>query len=81
VPPVRRTALERIRLRGARVGLRPGAQRHRFQVEFAGQEVDFASFVDFKEALEAVLDRRIDLVDRKAIEVSRNYIRRQFVAA
>jgi predicted nucleotidyltransferase len=50
-----------------------------FLVEFASQDIDFARFVDFKEALETVLDRRVDLVDRKAIEVSRNYIRRRHI--
>src|SRR5271167_5100381 len=48
-----------------------------FLVEFAAEEDDLARFVDFKEALEALLARRIDLVDRKAIEASRNYIRKR----
>jgi uncharacterized protein len=42
-----------------------------FLVEFAVEEGDLGRFVDFKEALEALLNRRIDLVDRKAIEASR----------
>jgi uncharacterized protein len=34
---------------------------------------------DFKRALEALLARRVDLVDRKAIEASRNYIRKRHI--
>ena len=47
-----------------------------FLVEFAAEEDDLARFADFKEALEILLARRVDLVDRKAIEASRNYIRK-----
>ena len=50
-----------------------------FLVEFAVEEMDFRRFLDFKAALEALLDRRIDLVDRKAIESSRNYIRKRHI--
>lgn len=52
-----------------------------FLVEFAVEEADFGRFVDFKAALETLLDRRIDLVDRKAIEKSRNYIRKKHILA
>ncbi len=37
------------------------------------------AFVDFKEALEVLLARRVDLVDRKAIEAGRNYIRKHHI--
>ena len=47
-----------------------------FLVEFAAEEDDLARFADIKEALEILLARRVDLVDRKAIEASRNYIRK-----
>jgi predicted nucleotidyltransferase len=47
-----------------------------FLVEFAAEEDDLSRFFDFKQALEALLARRVDLVDRKAIETSRNYIRK-----
>ena len=47
-----------------------------FLVEFGAQGEDLARFLDFKQALEALLARRVDLVDRKAIEASRNYIRK-----
>jgi predicted nucleotidyltransferase len=50
-----------------------------FLVEFAAQEDDLARFLDFKEALESLLARRVDLVDRKAIEASRNYIRKRHI--
>jgi predicted nucleotidyltransferase len=50
-----------------------------FLVEFAAQEDDLARFLDFKAALETLLARRVDLVDRKAIESSRNYIRKRHI--
>ena len=42
---------------------------------------DFAGFADLKDALEALLGRRVDLVDREAVEASRNYIRRRRILA
>ncbi|WP_137179947.1 nucleotidyltransferase family protein [Roseomonas sp. AR75] len=46
-------------------------------VEFTPEaRFDFAGFGDFKDALEAELGRPVDLLDRAAIEQSRNYIRR-----
>jgi uncharacterized protein len=50
-----------------------------FLVEFATQNDDLARFLDFKQALEALLARRVDLVDRRAIEASRNYIRKRHI--
>jgi hypothetical protein len=50
-----------------------------FLVEFGPQEHDLALFLDFKTALEALLARRVDLVDRKVIEKSRNYIRKRHI--
>jgi hypothetical protein len=38
---------------------------------------DLSAFADFKEALESLLDRPVDLVEREAVEASRNYIRRR----
>jgi predicted nucleotidyltransferase len=40
---------------------------------------DLATFIDLKEALEKVLGRSVDLVDRGAVETSRNYIRRRSI--
>jgi predicted nucleotidyltransferase len=42
---------------------------------------DLAAFADFKEALEALLGRSVDLVEREAVEASRNYIRRRRIFA
>ena len=50
-------------------------------VEFAADESDLARFLDFKEAVEALLARPVDLVDRKEIEASRNYIRKGHILA
>lgn len=38
-------------------------------------------YFDFKEALEALLGRSVDLAERGAIEASRNYIRRRRILA
>lgn len=50
-----------------------------FLVEFGARENDLTGFLDLKEALEALLARPVDLVDRKAIEASRNPIRRRHI--
>ncbi len=51
-------------------------------VQFAPEaEPDLAGFVDFKAALEDVLGRPVDLVERQAIERSRNHIRRRRILA
>lgn len=50
-----------------------------FLVEFGSRENDLACFLDFRTALEALLARSVDLVDRKAIEASRNYIRKNHI--
>src|SRR5579863_6970359 len=42
---------------------------------------DLSAFADFKDALEALLGRSVDLVEREAIEASRNYIRRRRILA
>jgi uncharacterized protein len=52
-----------------------------FLVEFAAEENDLAGFLDFKEALEVLLARPVDLVDRRAVETSRNPIRRRHILA
>jgi uncharacterized protein len=48
-------------------------------VEF--DRADLARFLDFRDALEALLARPVDLVDRQAINQSRNYIRRRRILA
>lgn len=50
-------------------------------VEFGGDAGDLAAFLDFKEALEALLGRPVDLVERQAVEASRNPIRRRRILA
>lgn len=46
-------------------------------VEFTPEaRFDFAAFADLKDALEALLGREVDLIDRPAIEKSHNPIRR-----
>ncbi len=53
-----------------------------FLVTFApSSHFDFAGFADLKDALESLLGRPVDLVDRGAIESSRNYIRRRRILA
>ena len=50
-------------------------------VELGGGADDLAAFLDFKEALEALLGRPVDLVERQAVEASRNPIRRRRILA
>jgi len=40
---------------------------------------DLAAFADLKEALENLLGRPVDLVEREVIETSRNFIRRRAI--
>lgn len=42
---------------------------------------DLAAFADFEEALEALLGRPVDLVEREAVEASRNFFRRRAILA
>lgn len=48
-----------------------------FLVEFEPCADDLASYIELKEGLESLLGRSVDLVERPAIEASRNYIRRR----
>ena len=50
-----------------------------FLVEFGSGMDDLSAFLDFKEALEALLGRPVDLVERQAVEASRNPIRRRCI--
>ena len=53
-----------------------------FLVTFSpGMRNEFAAFADLKEALQNLLGRSVDLVEREAIEKSRNYIRRRRILA
>jgi len=58
----------------------PGRSDADLLVEFEpGAAPDWGGFLDFEEGLEQVLGRRVDLVDRRAIEASRNYLRRRWI--
>lgn len=51
-----------------------------FLVEFEpGAKLGFRDFLAMKEALQQVLGRTVDLVDRAVIEQSRNYLRRRHI--
>jgi uncharacterized protein len=50
-----------------------------FLVAFAPPGDDLLRFLDFREALESLFGRSVDLVDRKDVEGSRNYIRRRLI--
>jgi predicted nucleotidyltransferase len=42
---------------------------------------NLSAFVDFKDAVERLLGRPVDLVEREAVEPSRNFIRRRRILA
>lgn len=66
--------------RGA--GFEPGRSDADFLVTFLpAARDDLTTFADFKEALEALLGRPVDLVEREAVEASRNYIRPRRILA
>ncbi|HLH97199.1 MAG TPA: nucleotidyltransferase domain-containing protein [Xanthobacteraceae bacterium] len=51
-----------------------------FLVTFeSGMRNDLATFAELKDAMEELLGRRVDLVDREAVEASRNFIRRRAI--
>ena len=50
-----------------------------FLVVFMSVDDSLARFLDFHDALEALIGRPVDLIDRKEIEASRNYIRRRLI--
>ncbi len=60
----------------------PGRSDADFLVTFAPEvRDDLAVFADFEAALEALLGRKVDLVERAAVEASRNYLRRRRILA
>ena len=60
----------------------PGASDIDFLVSFAADaRNNLALFADFKDALEALLGHPVDLVEREALETSRNPIRRRRIFA
>ena len=55
-----------------------------FLVEFdstAPGALSLKTYLGLKDALETLFGREVDLIDRKAIETSRNYIRKRHVLA
>ncbi|SDE88936.1 nucleotidyltransferase family protein [Rhodospira trueperi] len=63
-------------------GFQPGRSDADFLVTFApDRRDDLAAFADLKDALEAMLGRPVDLVEREAVESSRNFIRRRSILA
>jgi len=60
----------------------PGRSDADFLVTFTPDvRNDLGAFLDFKDALETLLARPVDLVERDAIEASRNSIRRRNILA
>jgi hypothetical protein len=60
----------------------PGRSDADFLVTFTPEgDRDLAGFADFKDVLEALLGRPVDLVEREAVEASRNTIRRRRILA
>ena len=51
-----------------------------FLVEF-GEAGGEDRYLTLKEEFERILDRQVDLLDRKALDCSRNYIRRKSILA
>jgi len=50
-----------------------------FLVEFKPPDDGLTRYLDFRDALEALFGRPVDLVDRKDVEASRNYLRRRSI--
>lgn len=80
----RRYGVKRLEVFGSAargVDFDPNKSDFDFLVEF-GQRSDLSpreQFLGFAEALEKLLGRPVDLVERKAVEASRNYIRRRAI--
>ena len=55
-----------------------GVQRPDFLVAF-GPETKPDPYLDLKDAFGSILGRRVDLMDRRAIEASRNFIRKRSI--
>ena len=59
-------------------GFDPDTADNDFLVTFApGWRNNFRNFLDFKEALETLFGRLVDLIEREAVEASRNHLRRR----
>jgi uncharacterized protein len=61
-------------------GFDPKSSDADFLVTFApAARNDLIAFADLKDALEALLGRPVDLVERETVEESRNFIRRRAI--
>jgi predicted nucleotidyltransferase len=58
---------------------RPVGSDADFLVEFISDVDSLTDFLDLQQALKDLLQRPIDLVDRRAVETSRNSIRRRTI--
>jgi predicted nucleotidyltransferase len=52
-----------------------------FLIDFGDRIASMSDYLDVKEGLEVLLGRSVDLVERQAVEQSRNYIRRRAILA
>src|ERR1700722_9056094 len=79
----RRFGVERLEVFGSAVrdaGFDPKRSDADFLVTFApAARNDLTVFADLKEALAGLLGRPVDLVEREAVEASRNFIRRRAI--
>ena len=78
----RRYGVERLEVFGS--AARADFDRDRSDADFlvtfkSSARNNLAAFADLKEALEGLLGRAVDLVEREAIEASRNFIRRRAI--
>jgi predicted nucleotidyltransferase len=61
---------------------RPDRSDADFLVTFAPElRNDLTAFAEFRDALQALLGRPVDLLEREAVEASRNFIRRRQILA
>ena len=79
----RRYGVERLEVFGS-AARGAGFDRNRSDADFLvtfkpAARNDLAAFADLKEALERLLGRPVDLVEREAVEASRNFIRRRAI--
>ncbi|MGO8799861.1 MAG: nucleotidyltransferase family protein [Roseiarcus sp.] len=81
----RRFGVERLELFGSAArgaDFDPARSDADFLVTFSSRtRNDLSAFADFKAGLEALLGRPVDLVEREAVEASRNYIKRRRILA
>lgn len=79
----RRYGVERLEVFGS-AARGTGFDRNRSDADFLvtfkpSTRNDLAAFADLKDALERLLGRPVDLVEREAVEASRNFIRRRAI--